>query len=386
MPRARLLPFAAFVLAFAPVSAGAYVIDGQLDAEYGTPTIVQSLQTELNAGQVQGDNNLGQLNYANGSEIDAAWAFVTGDTLHLFVAGNLALVLNVQGNRTIGHILDVFVDSAPGGFSNISAGPGHPINGLTFDAGFEPDYWFEFYGDGDQNGTSWFASRGVLPPLGPGTPVLLGVTQAGGPGTLAGGTNPFGVRATIDNRNTAGVTFGCGPSSGAGVTKGIEWSIPLAAIGSPEGCFDVAMIIRTQGATQSSVSNQVLGPLPNGTCALGSASSVNFGGFAGNQFFEVCRSLIGVPSPPVVGAGVSLALLGANPLRAGDAARFAFQAPGPASLTVHDARGRAVRSLTLGDASGVANVTLAGLRPGIYWARLSHNGVVTSRAFTLLPR
>ena len=92
-----------------------------------TPTIVQSLQTELNAGQVQGDNNLGQLNYANGSEIDAAWAFVTGDTLHLFVAGNLALVLNVQGNRTIGHILDVFVDSAPGGFSNISAGPGHPI-------------------------------------------------------------------------------------------------------------------------------------------------------------------------------------------------------------------------------------------------------------------
>ena len=386
----RPLPILALVLgalvSVVPSPAHAYVIDGQLDAEYGTPTIVQTLQTELNAGQIQGDNSLGQLNYANGSELDAAWAIVRGDTLHLFVAGNLALVLNFQQNRTIGHIFDLFVDTVPGGFNNVMAGPGHPINGLTFDAAFEPDYWLEFVGDGDQNGTDWDAYRGVLPPLGPGTPVLLGVTSAGGPGTLVGGTNPFGVRVTIDNQNTAGVTFGCNASSGAGATRGIEWSIPLTAIGSPEGCFELAMIVRTQGTTNSSVSNQVLGPLPNGTCALGSASSVNFGSFAGNQFFEVCPSLIGVPRSPAAPAGMSLALLGANPLRAGQSARFAFQAPGSSTLSIHDARGRALRSLTLDETSGSTSVSLAGFAPGIYWARLSHEGVVTSRAFTLLPR
>ena len=391
MLRRRLVSFAAVVFAAAgllPVASPlfAYTIDGQLDPEYGAPTLVQTLQTELNQGQITGDNNLGNLVFANGSELDAAWTSISGDTLHLFVAGNLALVLNQQGNATIAHLLDLFVDTMPGGFGSLAVGPGHPLNGFTFDTGFEPDYWFEFRGDGNQNGIDWRASRGVLPPGGTGEPVLLGFTSAGPPGTLLGGTNPHGVRVTIDNRNTAGVTFGCNASSGAGVTQGIEWSIPLAAIGNPEGCIRITAIVRTSGAVNSPVSNQVLAPMPNGTCSPGPASSVNLANHAGDQFFEVCPTPTGVPDDPA-GSGWSLALLGANPLR-GETVRLAFGLPeagAPARLSVHDARGRAVRSLVLSGSSGVAEVSVRGLAPGIYWARVSLAGRTLARPFALLP-
>jgi hypothetical protein len=389
MPRPSLSPSVALLvgaaLATFPGAARAYTFDGQLDAAYGAPTLVQTLQTELNAGQINGDNNLGDLNFANGSELDAAWARISGDTLHLFIGGNLALVLNQQQNRTIGHLLDVFVDTAPGGFNTLMVGPGHPINGLTFDGAFAPEYWFEFLGDGDQNGVAWEASRGQLPPAGTGALTLLGVTSAGPPGTLVGGTNPFGVRVTIDNRNTAGVTFGCNASSGAGVTQGIEWSIPLAAFGSPEGCIQLMAIVRTQGATNSHVSNSVLAPLPAGTCSPGPAEFVNFGTYAGNQFFEVCPGATGVPGGGPATDGMSLALLGANPVRAGGTVRLAWSAAGQATLRVHDARGRSVRALALDGSSGLAEVPLRGLAPGIYWARLSQAGRTLARPFALLP-
>jgi hypothetical protein len=391
MPRRRLAPFVAVALAAAGLLSAtsplfAYTIDGQLDPEYGAPTLVQTLQTELNQGQIAGDNTLGDIDFANGSELDAAWARISGDTLHLFVGGNLALVLNQQQNGSIGHLLDLFIDSAPGGFGSLAVGPGHPLNGFTFDNGFEPDYWFEFRGDADQNGADWFAYRGVLPPGGTGEPALLGVTSAGPPGTLLGGTNPHGVRVTIDNRNTAGVPFGCNASSGAGVTRGIEWSIPLAAIGGADGCIRITAIVRTQGATTSPVSNQVLAPLPDGTCSPGPASSVNLANHAGDQFFEVCPTPTGVPDGPGA-TGWSLSLLGANPLR-GETVRLAFDLAatgGSARLSVHDARGRAVRTLRLNGSSGVAEVSLRGLAPGMYWARLSLEGRTLARPFSLLP-
>jgi hypothetical protein len=37
-----------------------------------------------------------------------------------------------------------------------------------------------------------------------------------------------------------------------------------------------------------SIGNQVLGPVPPGTCDLGAFSSVNFAGVSGDQFFTVC--------------------------------------------------------------------------------------------------
>jgi hypothetical protein len=45
-------------------------IDGTRDALYGSPIVVQNTQTGF------GDSNLGQVDYANGSELDAAYAYV----------------------------------------------------------------------------------------------------------------------------------------------------------------------------------------------------------------------------------------------------------------------------------------------------------------------
>lgn len=60
--------------------------------------------------------------------------------------------------------------------------------------------------------------------------------------------------ATIANRNFAGVGFDCNAASGAGVTTGTEWAIPLPALGSPTGCIRVTAVPRSaQGAFARSV-------------------------------------------------------------------------------------------------------------------------------------
>lgn len=366
----------AIALVVDPPAAAAITVDGQLDPQYPPAVVVQTTQTGLSGGgQIPGDNTLADLNYANGSELDAAHAFVSDGTLHLFLSGNLALRLVVNQNRTVGHILDVFVDSGPGGQNQLSAiGTGNPLNGLTFDAGFEADQWFELWGDGNQFSTEWWAGRGDLFTPSGASFAVLGFAAAGGPGTLSGGSNPFGIKATIDNQNTAGVTLGCNASSGVGVTRGIEWEIPLASIGSPEGCFRLAVIVRDDAAG-SSVSNQVLGPAPAGTCPLGSAQFVNFAGVAGDQFFTVCDAPVGVPGRASSG-GLKLSLAGANPCR-GDQLRFAFDLPDarPAGLELFDSAGRAVRSQVVrAPAAGPGMADLSAGRPlsaGLYWARLT---------------
>lgn len=116
--------------------------------------------------------------------------------------------------------------------------------------------------------------------------MYLGKGPAGGPGTLSGGTNPDGILATIDNHCTAGVTFGCGAGNGSGVTTGVEWEVPLAAIGNPQGCIGVCALIYS--SANHGITNQVLGPVPAGTCPLGAPAGVDFSTIPGNQFFTVC--------------------------------------------------------------------------------------------------
>ncbi len=354
-------------------SAAAVSIDGQLGADYGTALVTQTTQTGLNGGQIIGDNNQGDLNFANGSELDLGYAFILDGVLYLFLAGNVAMELNANQNGTVGHMLDIFVDSAEGGLNNLTGlGAGNPLNGLTFDAGFAADYWLEFYGDagGSHSPPFWTAGYAALSMSG-GTLVNLGSGPAGGPGTLSGGSNPHGILVTIDNRNVAGVTFGCAAASGAGVTTGIEWAVPLAAIGNPAGCFRLTVIIRA--LFSSPVSNQVLAPVPPGTCPLGSASSVNFASIAGDQFFTVCPATTGVPGA----TGAKFALLGTvpNPSR-GDRVLVAYELPDsrPATLQLIDCTGRVVRQAIVGAPGGSGSIELSQGRPvapGVYWLRLS---------------
>jgi hypothetical protein len=369
---------------FLPGAAAAITVDGQLDPAYGPAIVTQTTQTELNGGQIAGDSNVGDLAYANGSELDAGHAVIAGGVLHLFLGGNLALMLTVNQNQSVGHSLALFIDSAPGGQNALNGlGAGHPLNGLTFDAGFEADHWFEFSGEYEQGPIVWSAGRAALLNGGGGTLVHLG-TGSAGTGTLSGGTNPHGILATLDNRNVGGVTFGCNASSGAGVTTGIEWAIPLAAIGNPEGCVRITAIVWNSGSSQGHVSNSVLGPVPPGTCALGPAASVNLANIASDQFFSVCPPSTDVPERTPAGFGLRFA--GANPSSGGRVA-FAFELPNadPASLRMLDCSGRVVRERAV-RGSGAVDLAEGGrLRPGIYWVQLTQGTAGIVRKLSIVP-
>jgi hypothetical protein len=383
-PHARRVLFALALISVCRPAA-AVTVDGTLEPAYGTALTQQAVQTNSTGfAQISGDNNQGNLDFANGSELDLGYAFVADGKLNLFLAGNLALMLNAQQNGTVRHVLDVFVDAVPGGQQMLNGlGAGVVVNGLTFDSGFEADYWFEL--EGDDNGflgpREWTARYAALQNGGGGTLVTLGRTSAGGPGTLMGGTNPHGVLASIDNRNTGGVSAGCNASSGAGVMNGVEWAIPLAAIGNPSGCLRIIAFTRS-GA---SLSNQVLAPVPAGTCPLGTASTVNFAGIAGDQSFSIC------PTTGVTGPGsarLALMILGPSPLR-GAELRVTLTLPDAraARLQVVDAAGRMIREHGLEGRDGTFEVNLSDHRPlvpGVYWIRLVQGAAAVTRQISVV--
>ena len=231
-----------FVLALSAAPADAAIaVDGALDAGYGAALVTQTTQTGQTSFGIVGDNDLGELMNANGTELDEGYGVISDGALHLFFSGNLAMQPNPVDPGTLEEFLLLFVDVGPGGLQALS---GLPIwyvswlgaaDGLTFDDGFGADYGFDIVGNTLALPPNLHAERVDLTGSAPFVPVYLGASLPGGPGTLSGGTNPHGVQMTLDNRNTGGVTFGCGAASGAGVTTGMEWAIPLAAIGDPPG-------------------------------------------------------------------------------------------------------------------------------------------------------
>jgi hypothetical protein len=137
------------------VAANVYaqpVMDGRLAGDeiiYGA-----ALSTQNTRGRY-GDSLFGDpINGGTGSEIDRIFATVSDGRLNVFVAGNLQPNFNK---------IEVFIDSIAGG-SNTIVGPDMPpgvdsfccgglnsatgalqrMNGLTFDTGFEADYYLTF--------------------------------------------------------------------------------------------------------------------------------------------------------------------------------------------------------------------------------------------------
>jgi hypothetical protein len=270
-------------------AAGAPVvpIDGALDPAYGAALSTQTVQTTFQDTPAP---------YGGvGTELDGAYGFVADGVLHLFVTGNMGFCCGFEFSHE--EEFDIFIDSGPGGQNTLQAdNPNagccwddphpnalHYMTGLTFDPGFAPDHWFET----TINMSSWYAA---LPAGGGGQAYYLGYYSGAGPGgTLTGGTNPSGIMAAIDNGNAAGVTQGCGAASGAGVSAGFEMAIPLAAIGNPTDCIRVCVVAAATGGAP--FGDQVLGPLPAGTCALGDPGAVNFASIPGDQYFTVCAGL-----------------------------------------------------------------------------------------------
>ncbi|MDM7460619.1 MAG: PEP-CTERM sorting domain-containing protein [bacterium] len=276
-------------------------IDGTRDVDYGSPLVVQNTQTGF------GDSNLGQVDFANGSELDAAYAYVdtTNQILYLFLAGNLESNFNK---------LEIFFDTVAGGQNRLRGdnagvdfnglnrmGDDGSGNGLTFDSDFAADYWIGITGGG--NPYALYANWAELLTNGGGQGDYLGTTGAASNGVLSGGNNPYGIRVTINNSNTGGVEAGSGLASGDGstVTTGIELAIPFAAIGIT-GTPTIKISAFINGSGHDFVSNQVLGGIGGGA-NLGDPRNVNFANIAGNQYFTVV-----VPEPAsLVALGVGLA-------------------------------------------------------------------------------
>lgn len=284
-PRKRCIALAsgAIALALALASgAGATSVDGVLDGAYGGPLSLQVTQTSLGESPP----------LFTGSELDAAHAFIVDDTLWLFVAGNFNRFFSEP--LVFPNQLQIYIDSKSGGqnpLSNTNTSTGYYLTlqdmaGLEFDPEFVPDFWF----GGSREATltmPFFIHYSELPSSGGGSGYFVGRAGFGGPGTLSDdGSNPYGILASLDVSNTGGVTAGCEASSGSGVTTGVEYAIPLAAIGNPAGPIRICALLAYKSGG-GVVSNQILGPVPPGTCSLGPASGVNFGSIAGMQYFVV---------------------------------------------------------------------------------------------------
>jgi len=312
-----------FTVTQSGLTVGIIAVDGTLDAAYGCPIAVQQIGTSYG-----GNSNATSLLASTGSQLDAAYGLVNNKVLFLFLAGNL----QDNGNR-----VHIFFQTGPGGqntltnvnpnnvdtFSGRSVlnwmGPTNspPGVGLTFDPGFAPNYWMDV-ACSTTNVTFNYAQ------MWPGGTNASGVatngyylgSNAGGNGILLGGTNPFGIQATINNTATNGVDVGNKQTPGNGftygcytnaegvpggetamaltVTNGIEMGIPLAAFGSPTGTIAICAFIANNGIGLQ-MANQILGPFgtndPN-FCMTGPGKFTNtpyvvLNSYPGQHYFYV---------------------------------------------------------------------------------------------------
>jgi hypothetical protein len=266
----------------------AVVIDGQADAAYGKPIVVQNTQTNF------GNSNIGLIDFANGSELNAGFGLISTDDgfLYLVLAGNLESNFNK---------FELFLDFKKGGQNKLRGdnpdvdfnglnrmGDNGSGNGLVFDAAFSADYYVT--ATGGNNPYSLFANSAQILTNGGGSGGFLG---SGGAGTsiLVGGN---GILIGIDNSNTAGVDGGTGLASGAGVTTGIELAIPLSLLEGWDG-GDIKVCAFINGGGHDFVSNQVIGGIGGGG-NLGEPRFVNFDFVGGDQFF-----VVEAPAAPVLG-------------------------------------------------------------------------------------
>lgn len=384
-----------------PLGSQAIAVDGFLDPAYGDAVVVQEVETSA------GDNVDPSLDRADGSELDGVHARFDGDTLFLLFTGNLA---------SDGSGLEVFLDTGPGGQPRLLGGTSGYVgdalvrmgddgsgNGLRFEGGFDADWYFGVEGNFtglDSSELPYLLSVHMAELLGGSTnqATFLGASYATSAGYLDGPPdrtkNPFGIRATIHNGNTAGVSAGTGADDGSGVWTGVELAIPLAALGGHDDCIDLVAFLTAPG--HGEVTNQVLGPVEVGTGALGDPRELDFAAVAGWQNFQVCPgSAVGVGDVPPDG-GPAVAWLHApspNPFNPRTSLAFTLRRAAEVTLVVHDSAGRVVRQLLSGEpfAAGQHSLEWDGedqrgrvVASGVYHAILVVEGEQQVRRMVLL--
>ena len=282
--------------------AGRVLLDGYRETLYGAAQALQTAATGF------GNSTSGnQLTASGGSELDGAYTRVSGDSLYVFLAGNL---------ESNGNLVDVFFDSRAGG-QNVLTNTNPSVDnnglnntaGLTFDTGFTADYYLGLKGTAT-GVTAFFATLGAggtgIDPSSSGTGRVLALNLGNGrAGTLA-----------FDQSNTGGVDGTAASAGLAGaVVTGLEFVLPLAALGAPTGSLKVAAFVN--GGSHDYLSNQVLAGVPAGTGNLATASAVNFNTPAGNQYFTVALPAANSPTitsfTPATGpVGTTVTVTGTN--------------------------------------------------------------------------
>ena len=243
----------------------------------------------------------------NRSEINGVWAYCDTDTLYLGVTGNVR-----DFNK-----LDLFFDTGAGGQNSLRMDNADVdfnqlntnLGGLTFDAGFEADYYLTYTVNGDSNEHFTGAAQLNTGGGGPGG-FQGGGAFVDGDQIVAGGANGAGYTIGSNQSNTGGVSDFGNPndSDPALVMTGAEIAIPLSEIGYTGGLLRLAGFIN--GGSHDYLSNQVIGGLPAGTgnlggdlmgnfIAPGTLAGIDFNNVAGDQFVT-----LKVPAP------ASAALLG----------------------------------------------------------------------------
>jgi hypothetical protein len=318
----RILAVVIAGLMAASASAAAPVVDGTLDASYGPAIAVQAAPTGF--GDANPPGSLG------GSELDAAYATVSGGRLYFMLTGNHEPNFNK---------LDVFIDSTAGGENTLTSNPQYDffngtswisqnMGGLTFDSTFSADYHlFSRWGSGTGPYEVDFVNRSgggsaMVPGSTGASPNAVGLVATGTIPAGQVGTNASGTALTqnlnfaINDNNAAGVTGSTATAAAAlAVTTGMEFSVALADIGNPAVGSTIKIAAMINNGDHNYLSNQILGPLPSGQGNLGgdgggnftgNLAGVNFNQFAGSQYFEVRVT----PEPSsIVLAGIALVSL-----------------------------------------------------------------------------
>lgn len=330
------------------------VVDGYREARYGSPQAAQTVATGFGNA-----TNGSQTTALSGSELDAAYTYVHGDSLYVLMTGNVENGLNS---------LDVFFDTQSGGQNvltntnpDVDSNGLNAMAGLTFDTGFAADYYFTVHPQ-STGGTVVGASFAALGTAGSGV-----ANAATGAGRVVALTLPNGLAGTLalDNANTGGVSDNlAGKTLAASPVQGIEFVLPLAAIGSPTGSFKVAAFV--VNSSHSYLSNQSLEPLPDGTPNLAGPTTVNFASYAGNQYFTVALPTAATPTitsfSPVSGpVGTKVSIIGT----------------GFTGATAVKFNGTAVVTYTVNSATSITVTVPAGATAGLL-SVVTPNGTVSS--------
>lgn len=247
---------ATLTLAFATVGFAQVNVDGTLDSSYGSALALQ--QNVTGFGTANGSGGVG-------SELDGAYAQISGGNLYIMLTGDL----QQSGNK-----LDLWIDTGAAGqnvISGLTQGSTDNVanwNGATLSAGFNASQEFELGGSSNFTVFQSTLSGGTW------TTNSLGTNNFGsGNGTLSGSS---AVQVAINNSNVGGQTSSNLSTYAPGVTTGIEYGISLAALGNPTG--DIKIIAAVNGGHADFLSNQFLGSLTAGTGNLGDDNNGNYNG------------------------------------------------------------------------------------------------------------